>query len=153
MTDKKESRFLSVRDLRVRYNLGGDTVYAVNGVSFDLKKGSTLGLVGETGAGKTTIAKAILRILPDHSLKQLSGEVGFEGEDILALPEARMRELRGKKLSMIFQDPMTALNPVKTVVEQIAEGIELHQQKKKAEARIDAIMMLEMVGISADRSD
>ena len=147
------TKFLAVRDLRVQYKLGGDTVYAVNGVDFDLDKGATLGLVGETGAGKTTIAKAILRILPDHSLKSLTGKVDFEGQNILDLPEKQMRDLRGKSISMIFQDPMTALNPVKTVVEQIAEGIELHQNKKKAEARAAAIEMLELVGISADRAD
>lgn len=155
MADKisRESDFLSIRDLKVEYRLGGDTVYAVNGVSFDLDRGTTLGLVGETGAGKTTIAKAILRILPDHSLKALTGRVGFEGKNLLELQEHQMRVLRGKNISMIFQDPMTALNPVKTVVDQIAEGIALHQKKKKSDARIDAIKMLEMVGISADRAD
>lgn len=146
-------RLLSVRDLKVEYKLGRDTVYAVNNISFDLDKGTTLGLVGETGAGKTTVAKAIMRILPGHSLKKLSGSVELDGDNILELPEHQMRMLRGKKVSMIFQDPMTALNPVKTVVDQIAEGIALHQNKKKEEARIDAIKMLEVVGISADRAD
>ena len=146
-------KFLSVRDLQVQYRLSGETVYAVNHVNFDVEKGTTLGLVGETGAGKTTIAKAIMRILPDHSLKELSGSVLFEGKDLLKLPENEMRGYRGKNISMIFQDPMTALNPVKTVVEQIAEGIELHQNKSRADARIDAIKMLETVGISADRAD
>ena len=147
------TKFLAVRDLRVQYKLGGDTVSPVNRGDIDLDKGATLGLVGETGAGKTTIAKAILRILPDHSLKSLTGKVDFEGQNILDLPEKQMRDLRGKSISMIFQDAMTALNPVKTVVEQIAEGIELHQNKKKAEARAAAIEMLELVGISADRAD
>lgn len=148
-----ESIFLSVRKLKVEYRLGKDTVYAVNNVSFDLDKGTTLGLVGETGAGKTTIAKAIMRILPDHSLKTLTGDIRFEGQHILQLPESQMRTMRGKNISMIFQDPMTALNPVKTVVDQIAEGIALHQKKRKQEARIDAIKMLETVGITADRAD
>lgn len=144
---------LSVRDLKVEYTMGGDTIYAVNKVSFDLEKGKTLALVGETGAGKTTIAKAILRILPDHSLKLLTGEVGFERRNILALEEKEMRHLRGGAISMIFQDPMTALNPVKTVVEQIQEGVALHQKLSKQEARIQAMKMLETVGISADRAD
>jgi len=150
---KSETQFLSVRDLKVEYKLGKDTIYAVNKVSFDLQKGKTLGLVGETGAGKTTIAKAIMRILPSHSLKTLHGEVSLEGVNVLALPESQMRTLRGKRISMIFQDPMTALNPLKTVVDQIAESIRLHQHKSKADARIDAIKMLETVGISADRAD
>ena len=147
------SKFLSIRDLKVEYKLGDDTVYAVNHVAFDLDQGETLGLVGETGAGKTTIAKAIMRILPDHSLKTLTGDVRFEGKNVLELSEQQMRSYRGKKISMIFQDPMTALNPVKTVVDQISEGIELHQHKSKADARIDAIKMLEKAGISADRAD
>lgn len=147
------SSFLSVRGLKVEYVMSGDTVYAVNHVDFDVDKGTTLGLVGETGAGKTTIAKALMRILPDHSLKTLSGDVLFEGRSLLELSENEMHGIRGKSISMIFQDPMTALNPVKTVAAQIAEGIELHQRKSKAEARIDAIKMLETVGISADRAD
>lgn len=149
----ERSSFLSVRDLCVQYKLSGETVYAVNHVDFDLEKGKTLGLVGETGAGKTTIAKAILRILPDHSLKALTGDVGFEGKNLLKIAESEMRPYRGKNISMIFQDPMTALNPVKTVVDQIAEGIKLHQNMSKQDARIAAIKMLETVGISGDRAD
>ena len=152
-TTLEKKTFLSVENLRVQYKLSGETVYAVNNVSFTVAKGTTLGLVGETGAGKTTIAKAILRILPDHSLKGISGSVVFDGKDLLKLPETEMRSYRGKNISMIFQDPMTALNPVKTVVDQIAEGIALHQNMNKANARIKAIEMLETVGISADRAD
>lgn len=152
-TKHQENQFISVQNLKVEYKLGGDTVYAVNDVSFKLEKGKSLGLVGETGAGKTTIAKAILRILPSHNSEIVGGSVVVEGKDILSISENEMRPLRGKKISMIFQDPMTALNPVKTVVEQIAESIELHQKKKKDSARIDAIKMLELVGISADRAD
>lgn len=150
---RERGDFLSVRDLKVQYKLGRETVYAVNGISFDLDKGATIGLVGETGAGKTTIAKSILRILPDHSLKSLTGDIRFEGRNILDVPESEMRKLRGKNISMIFQDPMTALNPLKTVVDQIAEGIALHQNKKADAARIEAIKMLEMVGITEDRAD
>ncbi len=144
--------FLDIRDLKVEYKLGKDTIYAVNGVSFQVEKGTTLGLVGETGAGKTTIAKAILRILPDHSLKMMDGVVKFDGEDILNMPDEQLRRIRGRRISMIFQDPMTALNPVMPVVDQIAEGIALHQNKSKQDARIAAIKMLEMVGISSDRA-
>lgn len=147
------SDFLSVRNLKVEYSMGADTVYAVNKVSFDLAKGKTLALVGETGAGKTTIAKAILKILPDHSLKHISGDIHFEGKNILDLSDKEMRKLRGSAISMIFQDPMTALNPVKTVVEQIAEGVALHQHMSKQDARVKALKMLEMVGISVDRAD
>ena len=148
----KQSDFLSVRNLRVEYTSGGEAIYAVNGVSFDVDKGSTLGLVGETGAGKTSIARAILRILPDHATRKVEGQVLFQGEDLMTLPEEKMRTHRGKSISMIFQDPMTALNPVKTVVDQIAEGIHLHQGLDKAASYRAAIKMLETVGISEDRA-
>ena len=149
---KEDQRFLSVRDLVVEYRSEGKTVHAVNGVSFDLAKGKTLGLVGETGAGKTSIAKAILRILPDHSTQRAEGVVELDGEDMMALPEHEMQKLRGHKVSMIFQDPMTALNPVKTVADQIAEVVKLHNPVTKAESLERAKKMLEMVGISADRA-
>lgn len=151
--DKTESPALfSVRDLCVEYASGGEAVYAVNGVSFDLAAGATIGLVGETGAGKTSIARAILRILPDHATKSVSGNVYFKGKELLELPESEMRTLRGKSISMIFQDPMTALNPVKTVVEQIAEGIRIHQSMNKQDSIRAAVKMLETVGISEDRA-
>lgn len=149
----ENNSFLSVRDLKVQYRSGGDTIYAVNGLSFDLNKGSAIGLVGETGAGKTSVAKAIMRILPKHSTKLVEGEVFFEGQDFMQLPEEEMREHRGFSVSMIFQDPMTALNPVKTVIDQIAEGIKLHQKTDKATALRGAIKMLESVGISEDRAN
>ncbi len=145
--------FLSVKDLVVEYRTGGSIVHAVNGVSFDLKKGETLGLVGETGAGKTSIAKAILRVLPDPPAKVPSGEIELDGEDVLKIPEKEMLKIRGNKAAMIFQDPMTALNPVKTVGEQIAEGILLHNEVSKAEAKKRALEMLKMVGIVEERYD
>jgi len=148
----KNSDFLSVRNLRVEYTSGGEAIYAVNGVSFDVDRGTTLGLVGETGAGKTSIARAILRILPDHATSKVEGQVIYQGEDLMALPEEKMRPHRGSSISMIFQDPMTALNPVKTVVDQIAEGIHLHQGLDKAASTRAAIKMLETVGISEDRA-
>lgn len=148
----EKQNFFSVRELKVDYRSGGDTIHAVNGISFDLAGGTTIGLVGETGAGKTSVGRAILRILPDHATKAVSGEVYFKGKELLKLPESEMRTLRGKSISMIFQDPMTALNPVKTVVEQIAEGIRIHQNMNKRESVKAAVKMLETVGISEDRA-
>lgn len=144
--------FLSVRDLVVEYSSDGQVVHAVNGVSFDLERGRTIGLVGETGAGKTSIAKAIMRILPDPPAKVRAGQVFLDGRDILSLQEPEMRKLRGRNLSMIFQDPMTALNPLKPVLDQITEGIRLHDKAGKAEADERALRMLEMVGIARDRA-
>lgn len=144
-------KFLSVKDLHVHYFTSDSDVYAVNGVSFDLEKGKTLGLVGETGAGKTTIARSILRILPVPPAKVLSGSVEFEGQSIYNLDEKAMQKIRGNKITMIFQDPMTALNPVTTVGEQIAEVVEMHNGGSKANARKRAIEMLETVGIPAER--
>ena len=145
--------FLSIKDLKVEYSSGGNTINAVNGVSFSVKKGASLGLVGETGAGKTTIAKAIMGILPDHATQCVEGEIFFEGQDLLKLSENGMQSIRGKAISMVFQDPMTALNPIMTVSDQIAEGISKHQGLGKAEAKLAAVKMLETVGISADRAD
>ena len=144
---------LSVRDLVVRYTSGGVPVHAVNGVSFDLAAGQTLGLVGETGAGKTTIAKTIMRILPDHAVQAVEGQIFFNGQDILSIPEKSMRVLRGGQISMVFQDPMTALNPVKTVSDQIGESIRQHQGVNKKRAHEMSVEILETVGISADRAD
>ena len=142
---------LQLKDLYVKYASGGDTVHAVNGVSLELEAGKTLGLVGETGAGKTTIAKSIMRILPDHAVKSVEGQVVFKGEDILTIPETGMRRIRGSSISMVFQDPMTALNPVRTVSRQIAESIRLHQQVDKRQSVKLAIEILEKVGITSDR--
>ena len=150
---EKSAELLSVRELVVRYTSDGVPVHAVNGVSFDLAAGKTLGLVGETGAGKTTIAKTIMRILPDHAVQAVEGEVFFKGGDILSIPEKSMRALRGDQIAMIFQDPMTALNAVKTVSNQIAESISLHQDVNKKQAHEKAVEILETVGISADRAD
>ena len=143
--------FLEVRDLTVTYRSQGKDVHAVNGVSFTLNEGETLGLVGETGAGKTSIAKAILRVLPDVGAKINQGEVLLEGEDLLKLSERKMQAIRGDKISMIFQDPMSALNPVQTVVEQVAEAIRFHNRVSRAEAEKKAVTMLELVGITPDR--
>ena len=145
------NKLLSVRDLTVEYTSGGDVIHAVNGVSFDLERGMSLGLVGETGAGKTTIAKSIMRILPKAPSRIKGGQILLEGQDLLALPEEEMLNVRGSKISMIFQDPMTALNPTMTIGDQIAEVVRLHSNMTKQEAKEKAIEMLGRVGIMADR--
>ena len=144
-------KFLEIKDLVVQYSSAKKIVHAVNGVSFTLNKGETLGLVGETGAGKTTIAKAILRILPDPPAKITGGEIWLDGEDLLKLPEKQMLHIRGNKIAMIFQDPMTALNPTMTVGGQITEVVRLHNNVTAEEAKARTIEMLEMVGIPAMR--
>ena len=151
MSGETKEELLRIRDLVVEYDTDEDVVKAVNHVDLQLGKGETLGLVGETGAGKTTIAKAILRILPDPPSRVKAGEIYFEGKDILKLSEGKMRKIRGNKIAMIFQDPMTALNPIETVGSQIAEAIGLHEKLSKAEVQKRAVDMLEMVGIPGER--
>ncbi len=146
-----ENNFLEVRNLTIHYETKQETVYAVNEVSFSMKKGETLGLVGETGAGKTTIARAILGILPVPPAVVKGGEILLNGNDILKMSEKEMHGIRGKQITMIFQDPMTALNPVMTVGRQIEEVVELHEHLSKHEAKKRAEEMLEMVGIPAGR--
>ena len=143
--------FLSIKDLVVEYTSDGQIVQAVNGVSFDLQKGRTIGLVGETGAGKTTIAKTIMRILPDRAAHIRGGQVLLDGKDLLTTSEEEMRKVRGDKISMVFQDPMTALNPTMRVGDQIAEVIIHHNDISQAESEKRAGQMLEMVGIPAAR--
>jgi peptide/nickel transport system ATP-binding protein len=151
MSNEQHGAFLSVRDLEVIYTSGKKIVHAVNGVSFGITKGETLALVGETGAGKTTIAKAILRILPNPPAKLLGGQILMNGKDLLKLAEKDMRKVRGQNIAMIFQDPMTALNPLMTVGDQIVEGLMLHNDFDKAQAAKRAEEMLELVGIPAAR--
>jgi len=143
---------LEIKDLRVIYKTDLETVEAVNGVDLRIGKGKTMGLVGETGAGKTTTALSILRLLPSNTGRILEGSIKFNGEDILGMNEARIHAIRGDKIAMVFQDPMTSLNPVMSVGEQIAEAILLHNDgiaKAEVERRVDA--MLSMVGIQASR--
>ncbi len=149
--NNESDAFLSVRDLKVIYTARKKIVHAVNDVSFDMKKGETLGLVGETGAGKTTIAKSILRILPHPPAKVLGGEIMLEGRDLMKVPEKEMLKIRGEKVAMVFQDPMTALNPLMTIGDQIIEGLRLHNDYGEAEAAQKAKELLEMVGIHAER--
>jgi len=143
---------LEIKDLWVIYKTDLETVAAVNGIDLRIGKGKTMGLVGETGAGKTTTALSILRLLPSNTGRILKGSIRFQGEDIMGMNEARIHAIRGDKIAMVFQDPMTSLNPVMTVGEQIAEAILLHNEGIKTaevDRRVDA--MLGMVGIQASR--
>lgn len=142
---------LEVRNLTVEYTSGKSIVQAVNNLSFTLEKGEALGLVGETGAGKTTTALSIMQLITSPPGRIKSGEIIFEGKDLTKLPQSELRKLRGEKISMIFQDPMTALNPVITVGDQISEVIRLHEKTTKLEAAAKAKEMLEMVGITGER--
>ena len=142
---------LEVKDLVIHYFTSDGEVCAVNGASFSIEKGQTLGLVGETGAGKTTTALGILRLVPDPPGRIVSGSVHFQGRDLTEVNEKEMRKIRGDQISMIFQDPMTALNPVLQVQDQIAEMISAHSSCSKTEAHTRALEMLEKVGIPASR--
>lgn len=142
---------LKVEDLVIHYETDEEVVEAVNNISFELKKGEVLGLVGETGAGKTTTALGIMGLLPNKVGNVIQGRIELDGENLFDKSVREMRKIRGKKISMIFQDPMTALNPVKTVGDQIAEVVLLHNHCSKAEALKRAMDMLAMVGIVPER--
>lgn len=146
---------LKIEDLSIIYKTDLETVYAVNGISFSLKEGETMGLVGETGAGKTTTALGVMGLLPERTAKVTGGRVLYEGKDILGLSDREMLTIRGEKISMIFQDPMTALNPVLTVGEQIGEALYLHNQEGLSQKEIDQKVeeTLELVGIPKERKD
>lgn len=142
---------LEIKDLTVHYVTDQVTVKAVNGITLKLEKGESLGLVGETGAGKTTTALSIMQLIPDPPGKIVGGEILYEGKDLVSMDPAQKREIRGNQISMIFQDPMTALNPVLTVGDQIAEVVRLHQKISRADATVKAQEMLELVGIPGER--
>ena len=141
---------LKIENLKVEYHVDKEVVHALNGISFKLAKGETIGLVGETGAGKTTTGLSVLRLIPSPP-GVVSGTIKVQGEDIGTLSEKQMESIRGNVVSMIFQDPMTSLNPTKTVENQIAEVIRLHEKCGKKESVEKARTMLEMVGIPGDR--
>ena len=143
---------LEIKDLEVQYVVEKDTVHAVNGIDLELERGQILGLVGETGAGKTTTALSILRLLPKYSARIASGQILFDGIDITAASEKDMQKIRGNRISMIFQDPMTSLSPVARVGKQISEVIKLHNPgltKQQLSDKLDEI--LSMVGIPPSR--
>ena len=147
-----EDCLLEIKDLYVEYITDDSRVYAVNGIDLTLNRGETLGLVGETGAGKTTTALSIMKLLPDKVGKIKKGSIVLDGKEVTKLTDADMRLLRGETVSMIFQDPMTSLNPVLTVGDQISEVLELHQKdktKKEIEERVDEI--LKLVGLPPER--
>ena len=148
----KKETLLKVENLVVHYETHNEVVEAVNNVSFEILSGQTLGLVGETGAGKTTIALAIMRLLPKTTGKVIQGSIYFDGKDIQALSTREMRAIRGHDISMIFQDPMSSLNPVLPIDEQIAELIRLHRHVSRAEAAAQTREILKKVGIQPDRA-
>ena len=138
---------LSVKDLAVTFATDDGVVRAVNGLSFDIEPGKTLGIVGESGSGKSVTALSIMRLISMPPGRIERGQILFKGQDLLKLGEAQMRQIRGNKIAMIFQDPMTSLNPVLTIGDQIMETIVLHQHKSRAQAYKRAIEMLELVRI------
>jgi oligopeptide/dipeptide ABC transporter ATP-binding protein len=140
---------LQVRDLRTYFRVMDGTVKAVDGVSFSISRGQTLGIVGESGCGKSVTALTIMRLLDTPPAQIASGEILFEGRDILSMPEEKMRHLRGNEMAMIFQEPMTSLNPVFTVGRQIEEAVSLHLRVNKREARDRTIEALRLVGINS----
>lgn len=142
---------LNIRDLSVEFHTDSGIVKAVNNLSLSLNKGETLGLVGETGAGKTTTALSILNLVPDPPGVITSGTIEFNGEDILKKKDKEMQKIRGEKISMIFQDPMTSLNPVMTIGDQIREVLELHTDLEKKDLEERAMTMLDLVGIRRER--
>src|SRR5262245_37699608 len=146
---------LEVRDLQTHFFTQDGVVKAVDGVSFYVDRGETLGIVGESGCGKSVTSLSIMRLIPNPPGKIVGGSIMFDGEDLVQASEEEMRHIRGNRIAMIFQDPMTSLNPVLTIGRQITESLELHMKMSGAEARKRALDLLSMVGIpsSANRLD
>jgi len=151
VSDNSSEYILDIKDLVVEYRTDEAVIHAVNKVNLAVKRGETVGLVGETGAGKTTIARSILRILQTPPAVICGGEIIYNGEDLIRKSESAMRKIRGNQIAMIFQDPMTALNPIEKVGSQISEAILQHNKIKPYEAENRAVDMLEMVGIPMER--
>jgi oligopeptide transport system ATP-binding protein len=143
---------LEVRDLRTYFDTEDGEVKAVDGISFQLKRGETLGIVGESGSGKSVTNLSIIRLIPSPPGRIVSGQVLFDGKDILALKEADVRRIRGRRIAMIFQDPMTSLNPFMKISRQLMEITRLHLGHTKSQAYAHAVKMLETVGIPDARS-
>ena len=145
-------KILEIRNLKVQYNTDEAVVYAVNDLSLDLEKGEILGLVGETGAGKTTTALSIMNLLPESVAEVTGGEVRYNGKNVFTMSKTELRSLRGSEVSMIFQDPMTSLNPVMTVNDQIEEVLKIHNpQMSKADREKRVADILSLVGIAPER--
>ncbi|MDA8353718.1 MAG: ABC transporter ATP-binding protein [Firmicutes bacterium] len=142
-----KEKVLEVRDLKVSFKTYNGEVQAVRGVNFDVNKGETLAIVGESGCGKSVTSQSIMRLIPEPPGWIKSGEVLFEGKDLTQVSEKEMEDIRGKEMAMIFQDPMTSLNPTLTVGKQIMEGLIKHQHAEKHEAKERALEMLRLVGI------
>ncbi|MGF9887319.1 ABC transporter ATP-binding protein [Priestia megaterium] len=140
-------KMIQIKNLHVQFSTYGGLVQAVRGVSFDLHKGETLAIVGESGCGKSVTSQSIMRLIPTPPGRITSGSILFKGQDLTKLSEKKMRDIRGADISMIFQDPMTALNPTLRVGEQIAENIMQHENISKEKAKEKAFEMLELVGI------
>jgi len=147
----REQPLLAVDDLSVQFWTGGGTVYAVNGISFDIAAGETLGIVGESGCGKSVTALALLGLLP-RAGRVKSGTARLEGRDLLQLTDRELRRLRGRQIAMIFQDPMTSLNPVLTIGRQIREALETHFDLDRKEAEAKAVEALDRVGIPSAKA-
>ncbi|MCL1924134.1 MAG: ABC transporter ATP-binding protein [Defluviitaleaceae bacterium] len=145
--EKTDELLLEVKNLQTSFFSDRGEVKAVNGISFNLEKGKTIGIVGESGSGKSITSLSIMRLLQGTSGKIVGGEVNFKGRDLLKLNSSEMRKIRGNEISMIFQEPMTSLNPTLTAGEQIAEAIRIHQNLKKPAAFAEAVEMLRKVGI------
>jgi oligopeptide transport system ATP-binding protein len=152
MSNNGNGTLLSVRDLRTYFETEDGTVKAVDGISFELRQVETLGIVGESGSGKSVTNLSIIRLVPQPPGRIVSGEVRFHGEDIMRLSDEEVRRIRGKRISMIFQDPMTSLNPFMRVSKQLMEITQLHLGHSKREAYEHAVKMLELVGIPDARA-
>ncbi|HHJ07460.1 MAG TPA: ABC transporter ATP-binding protein, partial [Anaerolineae bacterium] len=149
------ARLLEVKGLQTQFFTQDGVVKAVNGISYTLDEGETLGIVGESGCGKSVGVMSLIRLIPSPPGKVVAGEVIFNGQDLLKLSDNEIRAIRGNKIGMIFQDPMTSLNPVLTIGRQISEALELHLGMDKSRSRARTIELLELVGIpmAADRVD
>lgn len=142
---------LEIKNLTVEYVADNEVVHAVTGLNITIPTGKTFGLVGETGAGKTTTALSILNLVPSPAGRIVSGEIFVGGQDVFKMSPKQLRAMRGNQVAMVFQDPMTSLNPIKTVGQQIAEGLKIHRGMSEKEAQHHAMNMLEMVGIPGGR--
>jgi oligopeptide transport system ATP-binding protein len=141
------AKLLEVRNLKTQFFTQDGVVHAVNGISYEVAQGETVAIVGESGSGKSVGVMSLIRLIPEPPGKIVDGEVWFDGQDLLKLKEEELRRIRGNRIAMIFQDPMTSLNPVLTIGRQITEAIELHMRFNREEARKRAVELLELVGI------